>query len=165
MYINDLPEKSKVFIDANIFIYHFAGISQQCKHFFKRIREGKLNSFVNTTILAEVLHRRMIAEAIEKELVPSKSAVRRLKKRPELVKELTQYSQDVRDIIQTPLTVESVTKADILASAKIRSVHGLLTNDSIILATMERLSVVDFVTHDNDFDDISKLKLWKPDDI
>ena len=26
MYINDLPEKSKVFIDANIFIYHFAGI-------------------------------------------------------------------------------------------------------------------------------------------
>ena len=165
MYINDIPDSRGVFIDANIFIYHFAGISKQCTHLFERIRDGELTGFVNTIILAEVLHRRMIAEAIEKGLVTSKNAVRRLKERPDFVKSLTQYSQDVQDIIKTPLTVESVTKEDILASASIRRAHGVLTNDSIILATMERLSIVDFVTHDNDFDDISKLKLWKPDDI
>ncbi|MFQ5674881.1 MAG: type II toxin-antitoxin system VapC family toxin [bacterium] len=97
--------------------------------------------------------------------VTSKNAVRRLKERPDFVKSLKQYSQDVQDIIQIPLVVESVTRTDILASAKIRSAHGVLTNDSIILATMERLSIVDFVTHDNDFDSIPKLNLWKPDDI
>ena len=165
MHINDIPDSGKVFIDANIFIYHFAGISKQSTRLFERIRDGELTGSVNTIILAEVLHRRMIAEAIEKGLVTSKNAVRRLKERPDFVKSLTQYSKDVQDIIQIPLTVESITKADILASANTRRVHGVLTNDSIILATMERLSIVDFVTHDNDFDDISKLKLWKPNDI
>jgi len=165
VHINDIPDSNKVFIDANIFIYHFAGISKQSTHLFERIRDGELTGFVNTIILAEVLHRRMIAEAVEKGLVTSKNAVRRLKEHPDSVKSLTQYSQDVQDIIQIPLTVESVTKADILASAKIRSAHGILTNDSIILATMERLSIIDFVTHDDDFDSISKLNLWKPDDI
>ena len=165
MHINDIPDSRKVFIDANIFIYHFAGISEQCTHLFERIRDGKLTGLVNTIILTEVLHRRMIVEAIEKGLVTPKNAVRRLKERSDFVKSLTQYSTDVQNIIQTPLIVESVTKADILTSANIRRAHGMLTNDSIILATMERLSIIDFVTHDNDFDSITKLKLWKPDDI
>lgn len=165
MHINDVPDSSSAFIDANIFIYHFAGISEQCTHLFERIRDGKLTGFVNTIIMAEVLHRRMIAEAIEKGMVTPKNAVRRLKERPNFVRNLTQYSIDVQDIIQTPLVVKSVTKSDILASASIRRSHGILTNDSIILATMERFSIVDFVTHDNDFDRISKLRLWKPDDI
>jgi predicted nucleic acid-binding protein len=165
VHINDIPDSREVFIDANIFIYHFASISEQCTHLFERIRDGELTGFVNTIILAEVLHRRMIAEALEKGLVTPKNAVRRLKERSDFVKTLTQYSQDVQNIIQTPLIVKSVTKADILTSASIRCSHGVLTNDSIILATMERLSILDFVTHDNDFDGISKLKLWKPDDI
>lgn len=165
MHINDLQDSTNVFIDANILIYHFAGISKQCTHLLERIRDGKLTGFVNTIIMAEVLHRRMIAEAIEKGLVTSKNVVRRLKKRPDLVKNLTQYSQDVQDIIRMPLSVESVTKADLLASAQIRSTHGMLTNDSVILATMKRVSIVDFVTHDNDFDRMTKLKLWKPNDI
>ena len=165
MHINDIPDSRKVFIDANIFIYHFAGISEQCTHLFERIRDGELTGFVNTVILAEVLHRRMIVEAIEKGPVTPKNAVRRLKEHPNFVRSLTQYSTDVQDIIQTPLVVKSVTKSDILASASIRRAHGILTNDSIILATMERFSIVDFVTHDNDFNRISKLRLWKPDDI
>jgi len=28
--IDKIPDKSRVFIDANIFIYHFAGVSNQC---------------------------------------------------------------------------------------------------------------------------------------
>ena len=66
--VSTLNREEPVFIDANIFIYHFAGISKQCTHLFERIRDGKLTGLVNTIILAEVLHRRMIAEAIEKGL-------------------------------------------------------------------------------------------------
>src|SRR5947208_8133031 len=43
--------------------------------------------------------------------------------------------------------------------------HGLLTNDSLIVAAMEEFGIDSLATRDNDFDHISELIVYKPSDI
>lgn len=79
MDIDKIPNKISVFIDTNIFIYHFAGVSERCTRFLHKIRKGELIATVSSIVIAEVIHRRMIAEVIDKDLATIKNAVRKLK--------------------------------------------------------------------------------------
>ncbi len=88
MRLADLQDGDRVFIDANIFIYHCGGRSQECKVLLERCARRDLLAYTSTPILAEVLHRLMVAEAIAKGLVTAKTAVRKLREQPELVKQL-----------------------------------------------------------------------------
>ena len=58
-----------IFIDANIFIYHFTGLSQECSSFLERCERGDLWGITGVHILLEVLHRLMMIEAVTKKLV------------------------------------------------------------------------------------------------
>lgn len=100
MILTELPDGDSVFIDANIFIYHFGGRSPECKAFLERCARRELLGYTATPVLAEVLHRLMVAEAIMKGLVTAKTAVRKLGETPALVKQLTQYQEDVSKISQ-----------------------------------------------------------------
>jgi predicted nucleic acid-binding protein len=40
--------------------------------------------------------------------------------------------------------------------------HGLLTNDSLIVAQMYRHQLTHLVTNDDDFDRVPGLAIWKP---
>ena len=62
MILAELHDGDSVFVDANIFIYHFGGHSSQCKAFLERCACRELRGYTSTPILAEVLHRLMIAE-------------------------------------------------------------------------------------------------------
>ena len=42
MKLTEIPEGEAVFIDANIFIYHFAGASEECKEFLKDCAKKEL---------------------------------------------------------------------------------------------------------------------------
>lgn len=64
MSLTDLRDGDRVFIDANIFIYHFGGRSLECKALLERCARHALLGYTSTPILAEVLRRRMVAEAI-----------------------------------------------------------------------------------------------------
>jgi predicted nucleic acid-binding protein len=46
-----------------------------------------------------------------------------------------------------------------------RSRHGLLTNDSLILAAMNEYGIGCLTTRDGDFDDVAQLTVYKPTDI
>lgn len=66
MSLSDLRDGSSVFIDANIFIYHFSKgskLNPASSKFLERIEEGKINGFTSVTIIQEVTHRMMIVEA------------------------------------------------------------------------------------------------------
>ena len=90
MILAELRDGDRVFIDANIFIYHFGGRSMEGKAFLERCARRELLGYTFTPVLAEVLHRHMVAEAIAKGLVTARTAVRKLGETPELVKQLTQ---------------------------------------------------------------------------
>ena len=79
MRFDALRNGDSVFIDANIFIYNFGGHSAECKDILLRCAKGELRGITSTLILAEVLHRLMIAEATEKGFISDKNTVKRLR--------------------------------------------------------------------------------------
>lgn len=165
MTLAELLDGGSVLIDANIFIYHFGGRSPECKAFLERCARRELLGYTSTPILAEVLHRLMIAEAIAKGLVTAKTAVRKLGKSPELVKQLVRYQEDVDKIFQMNLIIIALTPEIVRLSAEVRKSEGLLTNDSLVVACMRVQELTKVATANGDFDKISGMTVYKPADL
>src|SRR3989304_4201726 len=88
-----LPSGSRVFIDANIFIYHFThtSLTAACTKFLQRVEVGDIEGITSVITLAEVAHRLMILEAIRTHRLVPHAAVRKLKENPALVQQLSHY--------------------------------------------------------------------------
>lgn len=56
MRLDSIPSGTRVFIDANIFIYHFTGVSTQCSDFLNRCERSDLEGNTSANVLLEVLH-------------------------------------------------------------------------------------------------------------
>ena len=164
MDIKLMPGHVSALIDANIFIYHLGGFSSDCSYFLTRVARGEFESHVTTIVIAEVLHRRMLGEAVAKGLVSPGQALKKLKADSKLITFLTDYITDVESILKL-LTIIEVTASEIQASHSLRQSHGLFVNDSINLACAQRLGIEHIVTRDGDFTAVPGLKVWKPTDI
>ncbi len=165
MDIKLLPAGEQVLVDANIFIYHLSALSAECKAFLSRVARGEVAAYVTTVIIAEVLHRRMMAEAIAKNLISAGQPLKKLKANPAVIQSLTDYVTDVEMILKLPLQIIEATAADIAASHLLRRAHGLFVNDSINLACAERFALANIVTHDGDFNRVPTIGMWEPTDI
>jgi predicted nucleic acid-binding protein len=107
----------------------------------------------------------MVAEAIAKGLVTARTAVRKLGEAPEVVKQLTQYQDDVRKIPHMHLTILPLTLEIVQASADVRKGEGLLTNDSFVVAFMREQGLTQLATANGDFDRVSGIAIYKPTDL
>ena len=165
MNLPELRSGERVFIDANIFIYHFGGRSQQCRAMLERCARGNVLGYTATSVLAEILHRLMLAEAVQTRLVTAKNAVKRLAERPELVRRLTTYNEDVDKISQMNLTILSLTPDIVAKSAAIRMSDGLLTNDSFVGVFMREWGLTNLATTDRDFERVAGLEVYAPTDL
>jgi predicted nucleic acid-binding protein len=70
MKLEDVPGGTPIFVDANIFIYHFSGISLECRAFLQRCESRQVEAFTGVHIVLEVMHRLMMLEALQKGLIP-----------------------------------------------------------------------------------------------
>ncbi|MCI0489918.1 MAG: type II toxin-antitoxin system VapC family toxin [Blastocatellia bacterium] len=165
MDINLMPVQTSSLIDANIFIYHLTGLSPDCRAYLRRVARGEVDAHVTTIILAEVLHRRMLGEAVAKNLVSSGQVLKKVKANPQIIPMLTDYITDVENILKLPLKIINVRIDDISASHALRQRHGLFVNDSINIACAQRIGLTHIVTNDNDFDSLISMTVWKPTDI
>lgn len=160
-----LQKGDKIFIDTNIFLYHFGEVSTECKALLAQCSSKEITGYTSTSVLAEVLHRAMIVEAVKKNYISAKNPVQQLKKHPEIIKQLSEYIKDVAQIFDMDINILTLTKACIETSAKIRQIEGLLTNDSLVVAVMKNAGISKLATHDNDFDHITWLEIYKPSDV
>ncbi|MBS1790265.1 MAG: type II toxin-antitoxin system VapC family toxin [Acidobacteria bacterium] len=165
MDIKLLPAGKDVLIDTNIFVYYLSNLSPECKETLRRIARGELNAFVTTVIVAELLHRRMIAEAVMKGLISPGQPVKRLKAQPHIIQQLTDYITHVEMLLQLPLQLVEVTAGDIQSSHALRRAYGLFVNDSINLACALRLGIANIATHDADFARVPLVTVWEPTDV
>jgi predicted nucleic acid-binding protein len=165
MTFDTLLPGDSVFVDANIFIYHFNGISSQCKHFLSRCTSQDIAGYSSAFVLAEVLHRLMIAEAIRKNYIRAKNPLKQFKKHPEIIAQLTDYSADVATIHDMNITIIPLTEQHILESEAVRKSERILTNDSLILAVMKHANLTKLATNDRDFDRVAWLNVYAPTDI
>jgi predicted nucleic acid-binding protein len=82
--LEEITSRTKIFVDSNIFIYHFLGSSESCTDFLERAETEDIDAHTTTIVLAEVMHRLMVAEVIEKYDVEPRGAIRFLKENPEV---------------------------------------------------------------------------------
>jgi predicted nucleic acid-binding protein len=159
-----LPSGTRIFIDANIFIYHFTQgpLTTACTAFLQRIEADDLHGVTSVVVLAEVAHRLMILEAIRTLGFPSRMAVKKLKENPTLVNQLSHYKVATARIPSFNVTVEPATFAHLQTAQELSARHGLLTNDSLTGAMMRSLTLTDVASNDSDLTTIPGLTVWRP---
>jgi predicted nucleic acid-binding protein len=165
MKISEIKAGETVFIDANIFIYHFTGVSEESTLFLKRCEEGELTGVIGMNILIEVLHRLMMIEAITKGFVKPGDVVKKLKKKPDIVKKLTDYQTNTLSIIDIGIELLPLSEDAIKSSLQFRKKYGLLVNDSLTSAMMDLEGIVNLATMDKDFERIEEFRVYSPQDV
>ena len=151
MSLDRLQAGTPIFLDANIFIYHFTGVSPQCTALLTRCEGGQVHGITGVHILAEVAHRLMAIEAVRKGLVAPGNIAAKLRAHPEVVRGLTDYQANLDTLLAIGIQVLSLGPDDLVASAAIRRATGLLTNDSFSVAMVQRERIRALATGDPDF--------------
>lgn len=139
---DSIPTQAAVMIDANILIYAFFPQTSQhtsCKRLLERGALGELALHIVVSAAADVIHRAMVLEVLAQGIrQKSTDAVAYLKQYPRIISQLTRYKTILRDITQARITILPLTYRDLHASRQFRDIYGLLTNDSLIVAVMQR---------------------------
>ncbi len=165
MLLNEFKTQDIVFIDANIFLYHFTGVSEDCKEFLKRCEYKELFGVTAVSVLSEICHHLMIAEAIKLGFISKNKPAWELQKRPEIVKKLSLYPVQITNIIDWGIRVISPPSDILLKSQVYRTQFGLLTNDSFIPVYMKLVNTDKLATLDQAFTSIPCLRVYSPSDI
>jgi predicted nucleic acid-binding protein len=137
MIFSDLPAQATVFLDTNVFVYHFSNhptLFQACRGLLKRVENGELGGVVTTHQLSDLAHRLMTIEACDVHAWPMKGIAGRLKSHPTAVQSLSRFRHAIDEIPQMGVQVVSTTAALISAAAAISQQTGLLSNDALIVA-------------------------------
>jgi len=165
MKLDDIQKGETVFIDSNIFIYHFTGSSNECSDFLNRCEKKELSGVTSANVLLEVLHRLMMIEAVKKNLVNPPNIVRKLAQHPEIIKQLHEYYLNTQKIADMGIPVKPVSYDTILKSKSFRVGYGLMVNDSSITASMQEEDIKLLATNDNGFTHIDGITVYKPYDV
>jgi predicted nucleic acid-binding protein len=165
MILNDLPRGALVFIDANIFVYHFSGVSAECRTLLKRVERKELRASTGAHIILEVLHRLMTIEAISKGLITPGQPAKKLKQNPDVIKQLLDYAKCVSEIGSLNIRVHPVTARQIRISEAIRSSCGMMTNDSVTAAMMSSYGITKVASLDSDLQRAAGISLYRPTDV
>ena len=160
-----MPARSRIFLDSTIFIYHSTGASSQCKALLERCEAGDVAGVTSVVVLAEVAHRLMVIEAVAAGLAPPKNAVRRLDARPSAVRRLHVYQEYVERIPLMGIDVLALDVGTLLRSAEVRRHHGLLVNDSLVVAAAQGVGLTHLASADAAFGRVPEVTLYRPGDL
>lgn len=163
--IRDIPDGTVVFVDANILLYHFTGVSAECSQLLTRCEKGEVTGLTGMHILLETLHRLMMVEAVVKRLVSPGNVARKLRERPEVVAQLSQSEEQAEVVLRMGLRIMPLDEDILAASRAFRSSYGLMVNDSVTAAMARREGVETIATSDRDFLRIRGFRVYSPSDL
>lgn len=166
MFLSDIEDKTTVFIDANIFVYHFTANSRfnpSCTNFLERVEKGDIRGIISASIVLEVTHRIMIEEAaLAFPDIKPKDFVKYLKNHPEIVKNLELNQKIPSKITMLNIEIIPLDMGIIERSQKIKTEYGSLSNDAVILQIMKELNISLLASNDSDFDGVDFITVYKP---
>jgi predicted nucleic acid-binding protein len=166
MTFNQIPGNAAVFIDANILVYYFTPdptFGPECQLLMDRIaRYQDFVAFTSTHVLSELAHQLMLLEAGQVFGWPMAGITRRLRKHPAEVQKLSAFRQAIDEVPRLGIEVLPVERHVPALAAALSQLHGLLTNDAYILATMQDQRITHLVSHDTDFDRVPGITRYAP---
>jgi predicted nucleic acid-binding protein len=166
MNLDDIPAGSLCVIDTNVLLYAEQGASLQAQRLLRRIERRDLLGVLPQPVWQEVTHKFMLAEAFMLGHISGGNPARQLASKPDVVKRLTLYRDKIKALASLGLGFEPCTKADLMDKAfDLQERHGLLTNDSVILAVAMRLDADALVSADARFQVSKDVQLYAPSDI
>ncbi|MEA2602553.1 MAG: hypothetical protein QOF89_3545 [Acidobacteriota bacterium] len=107
----------------------------------------------------------MTIEAVAKGLVSPGNVVRKLREKPEIVRELNTYQDQAERIPLMGIAVIELDVEILSFAAGIRQRYGLLVNDSILAATAISRRIAVMASADSDFERVEELQLFRPADL
>ena len=165
MKLNEIKPGEQLFVDSNIFIYHFTGVSDECTAFLSRCETGELIAVTSVNVILEVLHRLLMIEAVRKELVQPPNIVKKISKHPEKLKQLNEYYANTEKIKDMGIQIQSLKFDTIVKSHMVRLSHGLMVNDSVIVASMQENAITFLATADKAFEKVAGIEVCRPNDV
>jgi predicted nucleic acid-binding protein len=115
--------------------------------------------------VAEVTHRLMTVEAVAEGLVTPGNVVAKLRRRPDVVKRLRRYREQVEKIPLMGVRVAALDLRTLLMAGTLRPETGLLTNDSLAAATALEQEIDRIASADPDFEAVEGVTLHVPGDL
>jgi len=160
-----LAQGDVVFVDANIFVYHFAPdpvLQAPCGQLLQRIENQEIRGFSSTHVLAEAAHRLLTLEARTHFGWSSGKVVQRLKQNPTMLQNLMRFRTAIERVVQSRIVVLPSESASLVAAAGLCQQLGLLITDALSVALMQAQSVTKICTDDSDFDRVPGITRYAP---
>jgi predicted nucleic acid-binding protein len=162
----DIEPGTTIFIDANIFLYKIFDhwrYAESCGNLLKEVDLGRFSAVSSVFVCNEVFHRVMIAEVVEKHNMDPRRVVRYLKENPRVIRDLGAAWSAIENIEQIEnLKIAGVGVEVMRLSLELSRNYGLLSNDAVHLATMQKEGAKTLASNDRDFERVDWVKLWKP---
>jgi predicted nucleic acid-binding protein len=155
MTFDDIPAGAAVFLDANVLIYHFTNHPQYggaCTRLVERIEQKDLQGYVTSHGLADVAHRLMTIEAMNRLSWPIAGLAARLRKHRTEIAKLVLYQKAIAKVPQLGIQTLPVTESLVLKAAILSQKHELLTGDALVVAIMQQYALTNLAGWDSDFD-------------
>jgi predicted nucleic acid-binding protein len=165
MKLAEIRTNEWVVIDTNILVYANQQKSQECIQLLKRCAHREVRGIVPMPMVTELVHTLMLIEARENGWIERANPARALAEKPELVRRLARYENQVREFLSIGLRLESATPVDILEALNIQREFGLLTNDALMLAIARRLNCSAIATADAAFRTVTGFVVYAPEDV
>ncbi len=165
MKFSDLVPGDVVFVDANIFVYHFAPdpvLQMPCGQFLQRIENQEIHAFTSTHVLAEAAHRLLTLEARTHYGWSSGKVVQRLKQNPSSMHNLTQFRIAIERVAQSRIVVLPASAALLVTAAGFCQLPGLLITDALSVALMQAHGLTKLASDDTDFDRVPGIMRYAP---
>ncbi len=155
MNLASLNRGDAVFVDANVFVYHFAPdpvLGSACTQFLERIERQELAGYTSTSILCEVAHRLTTLEARTRFGWSAGKVIQRLKQNPAHFPALSIFRSAVETISRSKVQVLTATPGLIVTAVGISQQSGLLIIDAVTVALMQANGLINLASNDADFD-------------
>lgn len=166
MNLDDIPNGSLCVVDTNVLLYAEQGTSLQAQRLLRRIEKREVLGVMPQPVWQELMHKLMLAEALMLGHLSGGNPARQLAGKPDVIKRLTLYKDKIRALVTLGMAFESCTKIDLVDKAvAIQERHGLLTNDSVIVAMALRLEADVLVSADKQFQVIKEVPVYAPSDV
>lgn len=140
MNLTEIKSGEWVVIDTGILVYANQQKCPECIQLLKRCAQRDVRGVVPISVVADLVRTLMLIEARENGWVERTNSARALADRPELIRRLSRYENQVREFLGIGLRLEPATHVDFLEAMSLQREFGLFTNDALVLAIARRLN-------------------------
>jgi predicted nucleic acid-binding protein len=163
--LDAIPRGARVFLDASVFLGHFTGLSRECRGLLERCERAEVRGVTSALVLAEVVQRLLLLEAVAAgHLGPGESAAR-LRDRPEALQKLHVHEDAAAAIPLMGVEVRPLDLRALLAASAIRRRAGLLTRAALVAASAREAGLEMVASAEADLERAEGLKVYRPADL